>query len=74
TPNPASSSLCLQVKEEWPHGLRLWSADGRLVFSEQASVATSCFDLPAALPAGVYAAEVVFADGYRVVQKVIVVR
>ncbi|MCS6930471.1 MAG: hypothetical protein NZM43_13360, partial [Saprospiraceae bacterium] len=27
------------------------------------------FDLPAALPTGIYAAEVLFADGYRAVRK-----
>ncbi len=72
-PNPTTATLCLQAPAEDLHWLRLWSADGRLVLSESVT-APHCFDLPAALPAGVYAVEVLFADGYRAVRKVVVVR
>jgi hypothetical protein len=73
-PNPTTATLCLQAPAEGVHWLRLWNEDGRLVLSEGVPASPYCFDLPVALPAGVYAAEILFADGYRAVRRVAVVR
>ncbi len=75
SPNPASSNLCIQTNTH-PHTVRLWDLCGSLALEEQIGFSSNnepyCFDLPTSIMPGFYAAEVIFADGYRVTRKVVV--
>jgi len=74
TPNPAASNLCIQSSTEQARIARFWDVSGRLVLTENIQASPHCFDLPATLLPGFYAAEVLFADGRRSVQKVVVTK
>lgn len=73
-PNPATSHLCLQTTGTAAAAIRFWDANGRLILSEKPTAPLYCFDLPPNLPPGIYITETLFADGYRTVQKSVVVR
>ncbi len=74
TPNPAVSKICIQSSTEQARIARFWDVSGRLVLTENIQASPHCFDLPGTLLPGFYAAEVLFADGRRSVQKVVVTK
>ncbi len=73
-PNPVVSSFCIRSGEEQVRAVRFWDIGGRLVFSEHVGTLPWCSELPADLPPGVYTAELLFGDGERAVQKMVVVK
>lgn len=72
SPNPTSTTLCVRTETEQAQLLRLWGAGGQLALTEKIDASTHCVELPVGFPAGVYAAELLFADGRRVAQKLVV--
>lgn len=71
SPNPATSHICLQTNTP-AEMLRLWDLNGRLMLEKIGASEPNCFDLPNNLATGLYAAEVIFPNGHRVMKKVVV--
>ena len=75
SPNPVFSSFCVRAGQgEQVQAVRFWDVSGRLALNEPVGVLPWCSTLQPDLPPGFYAAEVLFEDGRRSVQKIVVAK
>ena len=75
SPNPVVSSFCIQAEQGEPvRAIRICDVSGRLALNERVGALPWCSNLPPDLPPGFYAAEVLFEDGRRAIQKIVVAK